>query len=155
VTAPAGAAPEQDIPADLLPAAAANAPALAALHARCFPPAEAWGQDAIALMLARPGGFGAWRPGAGLVLARAAAGEAEILTLAVLPEARRRGTGRDLMRAAMAGARARGAAVMFLEVAAGNAAAVGLYRALGFAGVGRRARYYADGADALVLRRDL
>ncbi|WP_431272740.1 hypothetical protein [Dankookia sp. P2] len=44
---------------------------------------------------------------------------------------------------------------MFLEVAAGNAAARGLYQGLGFAEVSRRRRYYPDGSDALVMRRDL
>ncbi|TCZ55290.1 GNAT family N-acetyltransferase [Roseicella aquatilis] len=106
-------------------------------------------------MLGMPGAFGLWRPEAGFVLARAAGGEAEILTLAVLPAARRQGLGAALMAAALAGAAARGAEAMFLEVAAGNAAALPLYRGLGFAEVGRRRRYYPDGADALVLRRDL
>jgi ribosomal-protein-alanine N-acetyltransferase len=55
----------------------------------------------------------------------------------------------------MAGAVARGAAAMFLEVSDRNAAARALYAAAGFAKAGRRKRYYADGADALVLRADL
>jgi ribosomal-protein-alanine N-acetyltransferase len=132
-----------------------EAAALAGLHAAAFPPAEAWGPDAIALMLEMPGAYGLWRPGAGFVLARAAGGEAEILTLAVAPAARRQGLGTALMGGALAGAASRGAEAMFLEVAAENAAALALYRGLGFAEVGRRRRYYADGADALVLRRDL
>jgi ribosomal-protein-alanine N-acetyltransferase len=136
-------------------ATAGDAPALAALHAAAFPPAQAWGRDAIALLLAMPGAFGLWREGAGLVLARMAAGEAEILTVAVVPAARRRGHGTALLREGMAAARARGAGAMFLEVAAGNAPALALYAREGFVEVGRRRRYYADGADALVLRRDL
>jgi ribosomal-protein-alanine N-acetyltransferase len=139
----------------LLPATTADQAALAALHAAAFPPAEAWGAEAMALMLEMPGAFGLWRPGAGLILARAAAGEAEVLTLAVLPSGRRRGLGTALLAGAMQGAVLRGATAMFLEVAAGNAAALALYRASGFAEVGRRRRYYADGADALVMRRDL
>ncbi len=139
----------------LLPATVADQAALAALHAAAFPPAEAWGADAMALMLEMPGAFGLWRPGAGLILARAAAGEAEVLTLAVPPSGRRRGLGTALLAGAMQGAVLRGATAMFLEVAAGNAAALALYRASGFAEVGRRRRYYADGADALVMRRDL
>jgi [ribosomal protein S18]-alanine N-acetyltransferase len=141
--------------APLREAEAAEAPALAELHAAAFPPGAAWGADAIALMLGLPGAFGLWRPASGLVLARAAAGEAEVLTLAVVPPARRRGLGAALMAGAMAGALARGAAAMFLEVAEGNGPAAALYRGLGFAEVGRRRRYYPDGADALVLRRDL
>jgi ribosomal-protein-alanine N-acetyltransferase len=41
---------------------------------------------------------------------------------------------------------------MFLEVAADNAAALEFYAQAGFVEVGRRPRYYANGADALVLR---
>ncbi len=136
-------------------AMADDAPALAALHAAAFPAAQAWGPGAIALLLAMPGAFGLWREGAGLVLARMATDEAEILTVAVVPAARRRGHGAALLREGMAAARARGAGAMFLEVAAGNAPALALYAREGFAEVGRRRRYYAGGADALVLRRDL
>ena len=136
-------------------AAAADAPALAALHAAAFPPAQAWGADTIAMLLDLPGAFGFWREGAGLVLARMAGDEAEILTFGVVPDARRRGHGAALLRGVLAAARARGAAAMFLEVAAGNAPALALYAREGFAEVGRRRRYYSDGADALVLKREL
>ena len=133
----------------------ADAPALAALHAAAFPGGERWGPDAIRLMLEMPGAFGLHLPGQGFVLARVAADEAEILTLAVVPEARRQGHGGTLLAGAMAAAAARGAAAMFLEVSERNAAARALYIASGFAEAGRRRRYYADGADALVLRREL
>jgi ribosomal-protein-alanine N-acetyltransferase len=132
-----------------------EAAALAALHAAAFPPGDRWGADAIGLMLDLPGTFALHRPGLGFVLARVAAEEAEILTLAVHPEARRQGHGGALLAGAMSGALARGAATMFLEVAESNQAARGLYAAAGFAEVGRRRRYYPDGGDALVLRRDL
>ncbi len=139
----------------MIRAAPEDAPALAALHGAAFPPGEAWGAEAIRLMLELPGGFGLHRPGAGFILCRVAADEAEILTLAVPPGARRAGHGAALLAGAMAGAAARGAAAMYLEVAAGNAAARGLYAAAGFAEVGRRRRYYPDGSDALLLRREL
>jgi ribosomal-protein-alanine N-acetyltransferase len=42
-----------------------------------------------------------------------------------------------------------------LEVSANNEAARALYARAGFVEVGRRPRYYASGADALVLRLDL
>lgn len=139
----------------MIAAGPGDAAALAALHALAFPPADAWGAEAIGLMLALPGAFGLWRPAAGLVLARVAADEAEILTLGVAPPARRQGHGAALLAAAMAGAAACGATAMFLEVAEGNGPARGCYAAAGFAPVGRRRRYYADGSDALVLRRGL
>lgn len=40
-----------------------------------------------------------------------------------------------------------------LEVKAGNERAAALYRRLGFVEVGRRRAFYADGADALLMRR--
>lgn len=137
------------------PAAAAEAPALAALHAAAFPPADAWGPDALRLMLEMPGAYGLVAPGRGFVLARVAADEAEILTLAVAAACRRQGVGAALLAGAMAGAAARGAATMFLDVSEANVAARALYAAAGFDEAGRRRRYYADGSDALVLRRAL
>ncbi len=132
-----------------------DAAALAALHEAAFPPADRWGADAIRLMLEMPGTFAIHEPGQGFVLARVAAEEAEILTLAVHPAARRRGRGAALLAGAMMGAAARGAEAMFLEVAESNAAGRALYAAAGFSEVGRRRRYYPDGGDALVLRRSL
>lgn len=91
---------------------------------------------------------------AGLVLWRIAADEAEILTIAVLPPWRRQGLGRRLVEIAAAEAAQAGATVLFLEVATTNAGGRALYAAAGFNPVGRRRGYY-NGADALVLRRDL
>ena len=139
----------------MIAATVADATALAALHDAAFPPAERWDAAAIATLLAMPGAFGLNDPGRGFVLARVAADEAEILTLAVAPAARRQGLGGALLAAAMAGAVARGATAMFLEVSDRNAAARVLYAVAGFAETGRRRRYYADGADALVLKRSL
>ena len=128
---------------------------LAEIHATAFPPADRWGADAIGLLAALPGHFALLAERGdeplGFVLGRAAAGEAEVLTLAVHPLARRLGAGRALMRALMAEAAVRGAETLFLEVAEGNAAARALYAGLGAAEAGRRRRYYPDGSDALVL----
>ena len=137
------------------PAHAAHAAAMAAIHAQAFAKAQAWGTDAIALQLGLPGTFGLIAAEGGMVLARTAADEAEILTLAVIPPARRRGLGRALLDAARREASRRGARAMFLEVSGGNHAARALYSAAGFAEVGRRGRYYADGTDALILRAPL
>ena len=50
----------------------------------------------------------------------------------------------------MTTARCRGAVSATLEVAAGNMAALALYRAAGFTTRGRRRGYYRDGGDALI-----
>lgn len=132
---------------------------LAALHAEAFGPADRWGADAIGLMLGLPGHFGLLatleEAPCGFALGRVAGGEAEVLTIAVRPGARRGGLGRALMRALVGEATRRGAAELFLEVSEANAAARTLYAGLGAAEAGRRRRYYPDGSDALVLRLDL
>jgi ribosomal-protein-alanine N-acetyltransferase len=95
----------------------------------------------------------------GFVLVRVAADEAEILTLAVVPDGRRAGRGRALMSAAEAYAVEKGALEIFLEVAEDNAPALNLYAGLGYAAVGRRPAYYprpgAQTCDALVLAKKL
>jgi ribosomal-protein-alanine N-acetyltransferase len=141
--------------AGIKPAGAADAPDLAALHEAAFDAAERWDAAAIEALLGMPGAFGLRISGAGFVLARVAADEAEILTLAVIPAARRQGHAGALLAGAMAGALLRGGRTMFLEVSDRNGAARALYAQAGFAEAGRRRRYYADGADALVLRRTL
>lgn len=128
---------------------------LAVLHAACF--ALPWDAAAIAQLLRTPGTFAFHHPD-GFVLARAAGGEAEILTLAVVPAARGRGLGRALLQAAINKAQAMGAQTMFLEVGADNPHALALYAGLGFAKVGTRKAYYSTasgGSDALVLRLSL
>jgi [ribosomal protein S18]-alanine N-acetyltransferase len=91
---------------------------------------------------------------AGAVASREAAGEAEILNLAVGADWRRRGIGRGLMGAALAEAISRGAGRAFLEVRESNAGARAFYSRLGFAEQGRRRNYYRDPAeDALLLSR--
>jgi len=130
----------------------AHAAALATIHAAAFPPGEAWSANSIALLLGQLGGFGLIDERGGMVLARVAADQAEVLTLAVTPAARRQGIAAGLLRLACAEAGGRGATSVFLEVHTDNVAALALYRREGFIEVGRRRRFYADSSDALVLR---
>lgn len=76
---------------------------------------------------------------------------ADVMTVAVAPQARGSGLGTRLLRALLTHAADRGAARVMLEVRADNGPALGLYRRQGFAPVRRRRRYYRDGTDALVL----
>jgi ribosomal-protein-alanine N-acetyltransferase len=136
---------------------ASDALALARSHAAAFD--AAWPPEAFTALMGTPGAFAlAAVDGApvGLILMRAIAGEAEVLTLAVEPAHRRRGVARALLTAGLQQAALAGAETCFLEVAADNDAALGLYRAAGFEQAGQRGGYYrrADGeaVDALVLR---
>lgn len=140
------------------PATAADAEALAALHARSISPA--WSATEIAWMLDPPGlGLVAERAQAmaGFVLARAVAGEGEILTLAVRPDERRQGVATALLSGLLGELRRGKVADLFLEVADDNAAALGLYTRLGFREKARRRGYYtrapAAPADAIVMWR--
>lgn len=132
--------------------------AMAELHAASFTTPRPWSAAEFAQLLADPLCF-ALVESQGFLIGRAVAGEAEILTLAVAPSARRQGVAARLVQGFLAGARDRDAASVFLEVAADNAAAISLYLQAGFGQTGRRKAYYAQpGAaprDALVLSREL
>lgn len=153
------AAPFIDAPAD------ADLAVIAELHAGAF--ARGWSEAEIAALLVDPGvaavvarrssPYGTRRP-VGFAITRTAADEAEILTVAVHPRWRGRGVGRGLLEALLRRLYADRVAAVFLEVAADNAAAVTLYRRLGFVVVGERRGYYADGGAgglALVMRLNL
>lgn len=132
--------------------------ALADLHARCFTMPRPWSRDEFADLLASPHVFLVSRP-QGFALGRVIAGEAELLTIAVAPQARRTGLGHALMRDFEAKARTLAAQEVFLEVAETNTPARALYRAQGYAEAGYRKSYYQapNGAriDALILRKTL
>ncbi len=132
-----------------------HAAVLAAIHAASFEPGARWSAAAFATLLALPGHTGLLDPQAGFLLGRVAADEAELLTLAVLPARRRRGTARALLRAWQPLAKHQGAQTLFLEVDATNAAALALYTTEGFHQTGRRPSYYPNGADALLYARPL
>ena len=142
----------------ITPLAAGAAEPLAVLHAGCFPE-DPWDAEALGRILGLSGGFGfiAWRSDkpVGFALARDLGNEGEILSLGVLPDCRRLGIGRALLRAVIDEAASRELPSIVLEVADDNAAARGLYARAGFVAVGRRPRYYRRGdetIDALLLR---
>ena len=102
--------------------------ALAALHARAFTDApRPWSAAEFAALLAAASTLLVAR-GEGFALGRVAGPEAELLTLAVDPGARRRGLGRALVGAFEATAAARGAEEVLLEVAVTNARGAGALR---------------------------
>jgi ribosomal-protein-alanine N-acetyltransferase len=119
---------------------------LARLHARLFSPA--WDMASFKLLLDHPGSIALTaRTGeppetAGFILGRLVADEAEILTLGVCESWQRRGIGRQLVEALCRAAKKAEARRLHLEVAAGNAIAIRLYKSLGFEDIGRRKGYY-------------
>ena len=129
---------------------------LAEVHATAFD--RPWDSASFAALLGQPGVL-ALGDADGFILIRTVLDEAEILTLAVRPTARRKGLGQRLVAAACRLAASVGAERMHLEVAEDNAAAGALYAKAGFVEVGRRPDYYArrDGpaVAALVLARKI
>ena len=134
-------------------ALAEDAASLAGLHAAAFD--KPWSAGEIAALMTTPGVFAVTVDLQGFILCRSIAGEAEILTLAVTPAARRLGVGRALVEAAAGLAGTQAATSLFLEVAHDNVPALALYAAAGFERVGLRKGYYLSGADAVVMRRAL
>jgi [ribosomal protein S18]-alanine N-acetyltransferase len=130
-----------------------DAELLAALHRDCFQ--RPWDETAMAKFAAAPGTLclvGSLDEGAagGLLMARKAGDEAEILTFGVVPPCRNKGLGKALLETAVERLSASGVKRLFLEVEDGNEAALRLYRACGAAAVGRRKAYYEHGADAAI-----
>ena len=131
------------------------------LHRACFPD-DPWDAGAIEKIMGIPGFFGrvGWAKTApvGFALALALGEEAEIVSLGVLPEHRRRGIGSALLDAICGEARSRGAARVVLEMASDNEAASELYARRGFRVVGLRRNYYRRTerlVDALILQVQL
>jgi ribosomal-protein-alanine N-acetyltransferase len=80
--------------------------------------------------------------------------EADILTVAVLPEYRRQGIAKEFMRQIEQWSMERGASAMMLEVEQSNESAIELYKGLGYLKISVRMDYYGPGKDAFVMRKD-
>lgn len=135
-----------------------HAEVLAAIHREAF--ARPWDADSLRRSLSHPTAWGLMAAPAeepqGFVICWRIGADAEILTIAVRPAARRLGLGRALTAAALESAQLGGAERMLLEVAEDNGPARALYLACGFEEVSRRRGYYTEGqVDALVLARIL
>ena len=130
---------------------------MASLHARCFPD-RPWSAREIDDLMRSATVRSLVSPGEdGFLLARVLAPEAEILTLAVAPEARRRGVGSSLLGRWIAEMEGLSVTDLHLEVAADNASALALYDRHRFVAAGRRPRYYsrpgAQPVDAVLMHR--
>ena len=91
---------------------------------------------------------------AGYIVARIGADELHINNVAVRENYRRRGIGRTLLDRILDEGKRAGVSSAFLELRAGNDAALALYEKCGFRVTARRQRYYAEPVeDALVMIR--
>jgi ribosomal-protein-alanine N-acetyltransferase len=93
---------------------------------------------------------------AGYIVARIGADELHINNVAVRDVYRRCGIGRLLLDHILAEGRHSGVARAFLELRAGNVAALALYETCGFRVASRRGKYYSEPVeDALVMIMEL
>jgi len=138
-------------------ASARDAAAMAVVHAASFQ--RGWAEDEIYRLLIDPSALAhrimLGHALIGFILSRMAAGEAEILSLAVAPAWRGRKLARMLLDLHLRRLAGLGGQAVFLEVDASNTPACRLYRRAGFREVGERPGYYHGGGKALILRRDL
>jgi len=145
----------------LIEAGAADAAAIAALHDSSF--RHGWSEDEVESLLTDRSVY-AHRAMVGtrlvgFILSRVAAGEAEILSVAVADSYKGRGVAGRLLRQHLNRLNVAGVTTVFLEVDENNAPARRLYDRAGFREVGRRQGYYrapqGQASAALVLRCDL
>jgi ribosomal-protein-alanine N-acetyltransferase len=133
--------------------------ALAAIHKSAFSETgRGWSADELADYLTETHTHLITSP-QGFALLRVIADQAELLTIAVHPDAQSRGEGRKLMDDVLKTARQHNADALFLEVAQDNQAARALYNSCGFDRAAFRKNYYKragrDAVSALVLRKTL
>ena len=137
-----------------------DAAVLYAIHKESFP--IYWKEKEISDMMLTSG-TQAWSAKQadplGMLMTRSQFEQAEILTLAVVPSARRQKIAEQLLYTAHRALVLQGVKKMFLEVAENNVAALGLYQKLGYVETGRRKGYYKqeDGntTDALVMSKEI
>ena len=134
-----------------------DVPALVNIENACF--STPWSETAFDILLdGKNVGFVALVDGvvAAYVGLICVLDEGQILNIATHPDYRRRGYGRIIMDSILELARERSISFVTLEVRESNAAAIGLYKSLGFYEVGRLKGYYdTPKEDGLILRKDL
>jgi len=138
-------------------------PALLHLDARCFPPQISYSRAELQYFVRHPRSTTTIAEAGGQIAGfcvvdwKLESGRkvGHFITIDVAPELRRNGLGRLLMRAGEADSTGMGCIAMTLEVATNNGGARAFYEHLGYQSVGRIPGYYADGTDALVMRKPL
>ena len=80
--------------------------------------------------------------------------EADVLTVAVLPDHARKGIATHFMHELEKWSLDKKASAMMLEVGVTNTAAIALYEKLGYQTIATRKGYYGAGLDAFVMRKE-
>jgi len=127
---------------------------------QCFPPGISYSRQELKVYLRRKGSFTLVAVGRdGATIAGFIVGyggpTGHIITIDVIAEARRSGVGSLLLRAAEERLQAAGAKAVGLETAVDNLAALSFYKRHGYSVVRTWPRYYSNGVDALVMKKEL
>lgn len=132
--------------------------AIAQLEQDCFP-VDPWTRRMLADSFLSGNFFGTLIEEDGAVVAYGGMNivldEAEIELVGTAEMYRRCGRGGAVLDDLLDEAKKRGVKQVFLEVRVSNSAAMSLYLKHGFCGVHCRTRYYPDGEDALVMKKEL
>lgn len=145
----------------LRPYEKADLPALYALDQVCFPPEIAYSRHELKYFFVHPRYFTIVAEDrgqlVGFIVTELVMGDGRrnghIITIDVVPGARRSGTGTLLMRHVERLLDERGAVNVVLEVAADNRGACSFYARLGFEPVGRIPGYYGGKTDAVSMQK--
>ena len=136
----------------------AHVPQIAEMEKLCF--SDPWSEKSIASELNNR--LSLWLVAldgdtvAGYVGSQSVLDEADMMNIAVHPDYRRQGIGRDLVLALAEALQKKGIRGLMLEVRQSNAPAIALYEQLGFQQVGMRPNYYRNPKEnALILRKEL
>ena len=137
---------------------------LIAMDQACFPKTIAYGRREMKTYLQSEGSHcivaeiaGTEIPGtvAGFILTERSNEFAHVITLDVLESFRRQSVGSGLLEAAEREASSRGVAIMYLETATTNKAAIALWKKHGYRESGTIENYYGRGQDAFEMLKRL
>lgn len=134
--------------------------ALWRLDQECFPPGIAYSRQELKTFVRHRGSFTLVAQGAksseieGFIVAHSGT-VGHIITIDVRASARRAGVGSLLLRAAEERLQAAGSHAVGLETAVDNISALSFYKRHGYSVIKTWPRYYSNGVDALVLKKEL
>lgn len=125
----------------------------------CFPPGISYSPPELKAYMRRRGSFTlVSTDGGGAIqgfLVAHSGSIGHIITIDVVASARRTGVGSRLLQAAEDRLRASGSKAVGLETAVDNVSALSFYKRHGYSMIKTWPRYYSNGVDALVLRKEL
>jgi len=130
------------------------------LDQECFPPEIAYSRQELKDYLRHRGAFTLVASDksngkiSGFIVVQGGA-QGHVITIDVVATARRSGVGSTLLRAAEDRLRTTGCHAVGLETAVDNVSALSFYKRHGYCVIRTWPRYYSNGVDALVLKKEL